>query len=176
MSTQSTTTTILFVTTLAFATWSCQPDRSTRGSMADNDTAKFFEDAASANKLEIESSRIAAQKATDPQLKAFAAQMVTDHTKAGQELQALAAKKGVTLPAAMTDSHQKKLDSLNQEQPGEDFDKEFRDLMVDSHEEAVSLFEDTADDAKDPEVKSFAAQMLPTLQHHEQEAKALPKA
>jgi len=175
MSIQSTTS-ILFLTAIAFATWACDADRFGHASVASNDTAKFFEQAASANKLEIESGRLAAQQATNPQLKAFGEQMVDDHTKAGQDLQALAAQKGVTLPATMTDSHQKKLDALRKEQPGEDFDQEFRDLMVDSHQEAVSLFEETADDAKDPEVKSFAAKMLPTLQHHEEEAKALPKA
>ena len=50
----------------------------------------------------------------------------------------------------------------------------FRDVMIDSHKEAVSLFEGTAKDAKDPDVKSFAAKMLPTLQHHKDQAKALP--
>ena len=174
MRNKSTTATLCAIAT-AFTAWSCDVDRSV-SAMGGNETQQFLETAASANKFEVESGRLAAQKATDPQLRAFGEQMVADHAKAGQELQALAARKGVTLPIAMSDAHQKKLETLREEQPGKDFDQEFRDQMVDSHEQAVSLFEDTAKDAKDPEVKSFAAKLLPTLQHHEDQANALPKA
>jgi putative membrane protein len=140
-----------------------------------DDTQKFFEEAASANKFEVESGRLAAQKASDPQLKAFGQQMVADHTKASQELQALAARKRVQLPIAMSADHQKKLEKLREVKPGKDFDQEYRDLMVDGHEKAVSLFEDASKDAQDLEVKAFATKMLPTLQHHERQANALPK-
>ena len=158
-------TAILFAIPFALAAYAAGND----------DNQKFFEEAASANKLEVESGRLAAMKASNPQLKAFGQQMVTDHSKAGQELQTLAAKKGVTLPISMSKDDQQKLDKLR-EKAGKDFDQEFRDLMVDSHEQAVSLFEDTAKDATDPEVKAFATRMLPTLQHHERQANALPKA
>ena len=136
---------------------------------------KFFEQAASANKFEVESGRLAAHKASDPQLQAFGEQMVTDHGKASLELQALAARKNIQLPIAMSDDHQKKLAKLRDVKPGKDFDQAYRELMVEGHQEAVSLFEDTAKDAKDPEVKAFATKMLPTLQHHKQQANALPK-
>jgi len=158
-------TAILFAIPFALAAYAAGSD----------DTQKFFEEAASANKLEVESGRLAAQKASNPQLKAFAQEMVTDHTKAGQELQALAARKRIQLPIAMSDDHQQKLEKLRAK-TGKDFDQEFRDLMVDSHEEAVSLFENTAKDAQDPEVKAFATKMLPTLQRHERHANTLPKA
>ena len=167
--------TAIFVTTMAFAAYAGDAARPTRVAMGGSDTQKFFEEAASANKLEVEVGRLAAQRATNPQLKSFGQQMVTDHTKASLELQTLATRKGITLPTTMSDAHQKKLDKLREEKAGKDFDQEFRDVMIDSHQEAVSLFEDTAKDAQDPDVKSFAAKMLPTLQHHEQQAKALPK-
>jgi putative membrane protein len=169
------TTAILFMTTMAFAAYAGDADRPMQVAMGGNDTQKFFEQAASANKFEVEVGRLAAQKASNPQLKAFGQQMVTDHTKASQELQSLASRKGVTLPNTMTDADQKKLDKLRQEKPGKDFDQKFRDVMIDSHQDAVSLFEDTSKSSDDPEVKNFAAKMLPTLQHHEQQAKALPK-
>jgi putative membrane protein len=167
--------TAIFVTTMAFAAYAGDAARPTQVAMGGNDTQKFFEEAASANKLEVEVGRLAAQRASNPQLKSFGQQMVTDHTKASLELQTLATRKGITLPNTMSDAHQKKLDKLREEKAGKDFDQEFRDVMIDSHQEAVSLFEDTAKDAQDPDVKSFAAKMLPTLQHHEQQAKALPK-
>jgi putative membrane protein len=164
------TTAILFASAIALA---AQGGNLMGGG---DDNQKFFEKAASANTLEVESGRLASYKASNPQLKAYGQQMVADHSKATQELQALATKKGMTVPIAMSDADQKTLDKLRDEKSGKDFDKRFRDVMIDSHEDAVSLFEDTAKDAKDPEVKAFAQKMLPTLHHHEQQAKALPKA
>jgi putative membrane protein len=157
---------LLFAAALGFA--------SQAGALEKKDS-KFFEKAASAGQLEVEAGRLAARSATDPQLKAFGQKMATDHAQADSELRALAARKGISLPVALSKSDQKSLDKLRDEKPGKDFDNEFRDLMVDSHKEAVSLFQGTAKSAKDPEVKAFAARMLPKLQQHESEAKALEK-
>ncbi len=163
------TAAILFALTIPLAAYSDPKDDL-------KDTSKFFEKAASASQLEIESGRLAAQRASSPALKQFGQKMVTDHSQSSQELGMLASSKGVTLPAVMSDSDRKKLDKLREEKPGKDFDNRFRDLMIDSHKDAVSLFEDTAENAKEPQVKAFAGKMLPKLQHHEQAAKALPKA
>jgi len=57
-------------------------------------------------------------------------------------------------------------DALVKDKAGKDFDEDFRNKMVMSHKEAVSLFDQTAQKAKDPEVKAFAAMMLPKLQMH----------
>ena len=166
------TAAMLFTTAIAFGSFADEPMASPA---LDNDDSKFFEKAASADMLEVESGRLAAQRATDPQLKEFGQKMATDHAQATAELRARAARKGVALPAAMSDDNQKKLAKLREKKSGEDFDAGFRDLMVDSHEDAVSLFEDTAKDSKDPDVKAFAQKMLPTLKRHESAAEALPK-
>jgi putative membrane protein len=162
---------MLFTTAIAVGSFADEPMRT---AVLDDDDSMFFRKAASADMLEVESGRLAAQQATNPQLKEFGRKMATDHARATAELRALAARKRVALPAAMSDDHQKKLAKLREEKPGKDFDARFRDLMVDSHEDAVSLFEDTAKDSKDPDVKAFAAKMLPKLQQHEAAAKALP--
>lgn len=167
------TAAILFMAAIAYAAFNAAPMRAAMGD--DDDVTKFFEQAASAGKLEVESGRLAAQKASNLALKNFGQKMVTEHSQADSDLRALASRKGITLPMAMSDSHQKKLDKLREEKVGKDFDKEFRDLMIDSHKEAVSLFEDAAKDSKDPEVKAFAQKMLPTLKQHESAAQALPK-
>jgi len=164
---------ILFTAAIAYAAFSGQPMRAAMGH--DDDVAKFFEKAASAGKFEIESGRLAAQKANNMALREFGQKMMSEHSQADSELRALASRKGLTVPIAMSDSHQKKLEKLRAEKPGKAFDKEFRDLMIDSHKEAVDLFEDTAKDSKDPEVKAFAQKMLPTLKLHESAAEALPK-
>lgn len=167
------TAAILFTAAIACAAFNAAPVRAAMG--REDDAAKFFEKVASADRLEIESGRLAAQKATNMTLKDFGQKMVTEHSQADSELRALASRKGVTLPIAMSNSHQKKIEKLRQEKPGKDFDKEFRDLMIDSHKEAVDLFEDAAKDSKDPDVQAFAQKMLPTLKRHQSAAEALPR-
>jgi putative membrane protein len=43
-------------------------------------------------------------------------------------------------------------------------------MGVSAHEDALRLFQKAARDAKDPDVKAFAAKALPTLAHHLQMA------
>jgi len=45
--------------------------------------------------------------------------------------------------------------------------------MVKDHQEAVDLFDEEAKSGQDPALKAFAAQTLPTLEHHLAMAKAL---
>jgi putative membrane protein len=143
--------------------------------LMDDDTKDFFETAASANQFEIESSKMAKKMATDPALKEFANHMIKDHTKASRDLQTLAKKKGVALDVKLLKRHQAMLDDLRDEQPGKDFDEEYRAKMIASHKEAVSLFDEAAQDNKDTEIRAFAAKTLPTLQKHGGMAKKLPE-
>lgn len=149
-----------------------QPSGAIEAVMPNSDKA-FFENAASANMFEIEASKLAMKQAGDPALKEFAQMMITDHTEAGTKLAALAAKKNVTLPTAMARRHQHMYDALAKDKAGKDFDEDYKNKMVMSHKEAVSLFDQTSKKSKDPDVKSFAATMLPKLQMHGTKAQAL---
>lgn len=90
--------------------------------------------------------------------------MIADHTKANDELKALAAKKKVALPTQMG-SHQAILEDLNRLSDA-DFDKEYVEAMVDDHEDDVELFKNESENSKDAELKAFAAKTLPALQSH----------
>jgi putative membrane protein len=58
---------------------------------------------------------------------------------------------------------------------GAAFDKAYMDDMVKDHKKDVKDFQKQSKSAKDPEVKNFAAQTLPTLQEHLQMAEAAQK-
>ena len=132
----------------------------------------FYEAAASANMLEIEASKLAQAQSTDADVKAFAAMMIKDHTAAGEKLAKLATTKKVVLPTQLLKRHQMMLDGLKEEK-GADFDSEYRMKMVASHKEAVSLFDHASKKSPDPEIRAFAAEMLPKLQEHGAHAKKL---
>lgn len=123
----------------------------------------FWSNAARGGMAEVELAKLALQKSTNADVKKFAQTMITDHTKANDELKALAAKKSVTLPTDLG-SHKSTLDDLNGK-TGADFDKAYVEAMVDDHETDVDLFEDNTDNS-DADIKAFTTKTLPTLKSH----------
>lgn len=135
---------------------------------------RFVTKAAEMNTEEIRLSEIAAQQATNPEVRSFAQQLVTDHTQAGTELSNIISRKGLSA-MARDDYDQRAINRLSKKS-GADFDKAYIDKMVDAHDDAVDLFEKAARNAKDPEIQAFASKTLPKLQQHQQHAKSLEKA
>jgi putative membrane protein len=128
------------------------------------DTA-FVTKASAAGMTEIQASKLADSHAQSAAVKSFAAKMVTDHTKAGDELSSVAQKDGFTPSASPMPAQQKaiaKLDTLN----GEAFDKAYSSMMLKDHVEAVALFKKESATGKNDDLKSFASQTLPTLNDH----------
>jgi putative membrane protein len=136
-------------------------------------TADFVNEAASSDMFEVESSKLAAQKADD-QAKKFADQMVTDHTKTSTELKSKAQQANVTLPTEMSSSQRRMLDKLRG-LDGADFSKQYADDQVSVHKDAVSLFERYGKGGDNADLKAWATGTLPTLQHHLDMAQQLPK-
>lgn len=131
----------------------------------DNNSEHFAKESAQGGLAEVQMGRLAAAQASNPAVKQFGQQMVDDHSKANNELLAVAARKNMTLPTAPTAEQQAEADKLAK-LTGADFDKEYVAAMVKDHEHDVEDFQIQADKGNDPEVKAFAAKTLPTLQHH----------
>jgi putative membrane protein len=131
----------------------------------DKDDAKFAVAAASGGIAEVELGQLAQQKAANAKVKDFGAMMVTDHTKANDEMKALAKTKGITLPVAIDTDEQKVKDDLAAKS-GADFDKAYVSNMIDDHKKDIKEFEDASKNCKDADLKAFAAKTLPTLKMH----------
>ena len=125
----------------------------------------FVEKAAVGGMAEVQLGNLAQQKAANDQVKQFAARMVTDHTKANDELKQIASKKGMQVPSSLDKKHQSDMDRL-QKMSGADFDKAYMSHMVDDHKQDVAEFKKEANGGKDGDVKGFAAKTLPTLEEH----------
>jgi putative membrane protein len=134
-------------------------------------TAKHFLIVASIGNLqEASAGQLAAQKGKRADVRSFGQMMVKDHGQAEQQLLALAKSSTIQLPAAATSGVQPDLTLKN---AGDNFDKLYVHGMVVSHANTVQTFENYATTGKDPAVKAFAQQMLPTLKHHLAEIKAI---
>jgi len=137
-------------------------------------TASFMTTVADVSMAEVKLGQLAQDKGMNARIKAFGQMMINDHSKANDELKALAAKKNVTLPATIGADHQKKYDDLSKKS-GKDFDKEYINAMVDGHQSAVDNFKNNTDNS-DADVKEWVNKTLPTLQMHLDSAKAIKKA
>lgn len=163
--------------------------KSNSGSMAANDDstkaggavlktdekdAEFAVKAANGGMAEVAMGKLAEQKATNPEVKAFGAKMVTDHTKVNDKLMALAKQENITLPATLGNDEQRKLDDLSKKS-GKDFDRAYVNEMVDDHDNDVKEFLHESKEGKNPALRTFAETTLPVLQMHQTMIKQIHK-
>jgi putative membrane protein len=127
--------------------------------------ARFAMKAAQGGMAEVQLGKLAAQKGSSADVKAFGQQMVDDHSKANDQLKTVASQENMTLPNSL-DSKDQALYTKLQNLSGPDFDKTYVKAMVKDHEEDVKEFQKEADKGKDSGIKSFASQTLPVLQQH----------
>jgi putative membrane protein len=103
----------------------------------DSKSRKYVEHMLIANMAEIQLGQMAAERASSSDVKSFAQQMVTDHTRANQELMPVAQQLGVQQPTQLDGKHQKIADKLSKAQ-GADFDRQFMKAMVSAHQDVVN--------------------------------------
>src|ERR1700761_5415450 len=118
-----------------------------------DDDKKFLATAAQSDVNEIKLSQLAEEKASNPDVKAFAHKMVTEHTKMSASMKPFAESWGLTAPIDLDDDHKqeyKKLSGLS----GSDFDKEYIDAMVSDHAKALRLFTTEAKDTHDAKFRA----------------------
>jgi putative membrane protein len=132
---------------------------------AEKGDIQFAIDAASGGVTEVELGRLAQKKGYDPRVKNFGAMMVKDHSKANDELQALAKAKNITLPASVLPADQKVIDELTTKE-GRDFDRMYVKDMIDDHKNDIKTFEHASKNCQDPDIKAFASKTLPVLRNH----------
>lgn len=146
------------------------------GSSLSKADSKGIVDMAMVNMAEVEMGKLAQSKSQNPEVKTFAQQMIDDHTKGLQEVQAVAQAKGVTLPTELDAKHKAmaaKLEKLS----GDAFDREYMKVGgVASHKEALALLKKNQKSAKDADVKGLAAKMQPTVEQHLKAAQQAPTA
>ena len=139
---------------------------------ANNKDQQFVQHAARDGLAEVQMGQMAAERASNPEVQRFGQRMVTDHSKANQELMTLAQSKNISVPKDIDKQHQKTAEALGKKR-GTSFDRDYTRDMVSDHEKAVRLFTTEANDGSDPDIKAFASKTLPTLQEHLQMARQL---
>ena len=124
----------------------------TASSLSPKDKA-FMKKAARGGIMEVAMGNLADQNGQSEDVKSFGKRMVTDHSKANEELKSIAEKKGVKLPS---------------KEPSEKWnsDKAYMNMMVKDHEKDLAEFQDEAANGSDPDVKKFAEDTAKVGQEH----------
>ena len=133
---------------------------------------KFIKEAADGGMAEVELGQLATEKASSDDVKKFGQRMVDDHGKANDQLKQIASSKGVDLPSEPSPKDKATKDRLSK-LSGEQFDKAYMTDMLQDHKKDVAAFQRESTSGRDPDVKSFAAQTLPTLQDHLKDAQSI---
>jgi putative membrane protein len=140
----------------------------------------FVDNAAAGGIAEVETSKLALEKSGSADIKSFANMMITDHSKANDELAAIAKKHDIEVPDSTTLVKQAKEKILDLRD--ESFDAAYANNQVKAHEETIELFKKEAGTVTDDrvkgatELKGFAQKMLPALEKHLEMAKKLQAA
>jgi len=147
------------------------PDATARLSRTDK---TFVEKASLGGMAEVQAGQLAQNQAQSADVKAFGQHMVADHTEAGQKLKSIVDAEGISAPSDLDKIDQKQIDAL-QQKSGAGFDKQYVKDQLAAHRKTVALFQKEASSGSDPQLKQFASDTLPTLQHHLSDVEALAK-
>jgi putative membrane protein len=142
-----------------------QPEAQTEQMQVAEVDRDFVTEAAQGGLTELRLGELAEQQAKSTNVKDFGQRMVEDHGKANDKLKQIADQKGIELPQDLPKDARATYEDL-QGKSGAEFDQAYIGEMVSDHEDAVAAFEDYVENAKDPELRSFAEETLPTLKEH----------
>lgn len=132
----------------------------------------FATKASVGNTFEVEEAKLALKQATDPKLKAFAREMIKDHTMAEKKLATAAKGSGGAVAMTLDDAHQAMVTAL-QGKSGADFDKAYVADQVQAHQETASLLQDYKASGDNAKLKTWAKTTLPKVEMHLKKIQAM---
>lgn len=124
--------------------------------------------------LEVAVSKEAAAKSASKDVQSFANQMIQGYSKSNDQLRQIAEKEGLPVPTTMDAEHQSKLQKFSKLN-GSKLDDAYMKFAIGSHQKAINLFTNETKEGNDQDLKTFASQTLPTLQHHLSMAESVNK-
>jgi len=127
--------------------------------------SKLIFQMASSNLLEIRLGQLAQQKATNPAVKQFGQQMVTDHTNMENQLTSLVSKNGTKFQPSIGKANEEEVSRL-EKLSGAEFDRQYMSSMIQHHQQDVTFFQNEGQSARSSEARQLVSSGLPVLQQH----------
>ena len=140
--------------------------KTSMSSMMNASDTDFANMAAMGGTAEIQMADLAMQRSKSKSTLKYAKKMKKDHTKAGSDLDRVAAKKGMTLSKTPNEMQMKMMEQLKAASETE-FDMMYVKVAgVEAHQAMEPLFSTEASNGSDADLKAFAAKTLPVVQMH----------
>ena len=133
------------------------------GHYAKNSAATYVTKAGSMDNYEQEASKLVLQTAVNPDVRAFAQKMVSDHAKTTADLMAAAKAASLGNPGNVLSEQAAMLDQLRAT-PKDRMEVAYLDQQVIAHEQALALHQGYATHGDNPGLKAVAASTLPVIQ------------
>jgi putative membrane protein len=133
---------------------------------------KFVKNAAEGGMAEVKLGQLAAQKATNPDVKAFGQKMADDHAALNSQMMPVAQRMGVTPPMQLDKKDQAEYDRLNA-LSGDAFDKAYVQAMLADHKKDLRDFKYEASNTSNSDLKQVAQQGAQVIQQHYQTVQKL---
>lgn len=139
-----------------------------------NTVEGYVINAAMGDMYEIRAAEIALQRTSNPQVRALAQKIIDDHTAASEALRAAVRRDqtDVDIPTGLDERRQGLLDNLRAATDA-NFDGVFIDQQVAAHQEALTLHRGFADNEDAPALAAHAGSVVPRLEAHLEQARAL---
>jgi putative membrane protein len=122
----------------------------------------FIQRTGSLGLLQVKLGQLADKKGTSPAVLEFGKRMVTDYSKANEELKAAA--KAAGYPAPVLSRQDQQIFDRFQGKGRSSFDKAYMAQMVAQHDEEVRLFKGESAGGRVQSLKQLAARMLPDME------------
>jgi predicted outer membrane protein len=137
----------------------------TPASAAEMKAVDFANTAAGSDAFEIQSSQLALQKSRNDKVKAFAEEMIKQHSQSTAKLKAAAQEAHIQVDATLPKELQSKLDALKTAS-GPTFDAAYLSAQISVHTKAAQLFGNFSKDGEGGPIKAFAQQTYPVIRTH----------
>jgi putative membrane protein len=138
------------------------------------DDTNFIQAAAQGGMAEVKLGELAVTNGMRDDVKEFGRMMVKDHTAINNNLKALAAQKGVTLPDSLDAEHQAMVDKMAA-LTGSGFDDAYIKGMVEAHQKDARSFKAEFATTHDSDIERFLDQSIPVVEMHLKHVTAMQK-
>lgn len=137
---------------------------------------EFTQSAAESDGYELAAAQDALAQSRNPQVRAFADQMLADHGRTAQALREAASASGLEPPHPHVGGDQMRFLASLQGLRGAEFDREYARQQVLAHTSALTTVRGYAQKGTDPNLRRAAASAAPIIEHHLQMAREMMNA
>jgi putative membrane protein len=138
--------------------------------------ADFAISAEQSDQYEIQSGRVALAQSQSPQIRAFAKQMIQDHTETSTTLKQATTASGLNPPLPSMSNDQSTMLGALQSLRGDRFDQAYIQQQILAHDQALAVDQSYADAGTDENLRKVAQSALVLIHRHQKMAEQIRRS